>query len=297
MAKYAQVFSSIAAAVAALDSRMAEKSRYDKHGTESHSNQASAKWDGGTGYANALDLLAVGWPEGAKRLAAAVSVDATTAEQTEIAPAFIPDIAGAYGFAQAALNGDPECFYRYEAEPITKPVIRLAVSVGIRFSVDHSDMLKRAQGYLLLINSLEASGVRVELWLTNVNSEDGCSILNAIRIKEADQSVDLNRLAFLCGHGATHRRLVFGLIEKACIDKGGLFSTGCYGGSLASGELSQGRKIIAEYLGDDVHLLPCYGDAQDFRKSAKEMAKQCVRDMFDHGVINETDRAKLEKAI
>lgn len=288
---YNAVYTSITQAVGA----MADRSKLSGWRYASRDNRAYRDWDDNLGYDGAKAVLATGWAEGANKIRLLAESFATSeTDFTEYAPAFIPAESGAFGFAQAALAGDPECFYQYDVTPIDRPVIRLAASTGIMGTTGHGSVIKRAAGFLAVINMLERSGVRVELWAVAGNHDEDSNIcfFNAVRVKEADQSVDLNRLAFLFGHGAAHRRLMFSLIEKMAIEQFKGFSQD-YGASLRGDFMSHGRKAVKAQLGDDVHLLPCFATEKDLSGDTADFVQACVRDLAQHGIISQHDADTL----
>lgn len=293
------VYSSISAALAALDDHKTSCEKTgDSYGDNQSYNRRMSDFTAFTSYQDALNLLGNGWVEGATKIAAAAHIDGINAmSDTEYLPTFFPDVAGAYGFAAAALAGDPECFYRYDIQPQEKPVLRLAVNSGLRGDVDAGDVINRAAAYLYLINTIEQSGTRVELWLIAGNrsvdaptkNEPFEAVFNAVRVKESDQPTDLNRLAFLIGHAAMHRRLVFGLIEKAVIDwektKGISFTDG-YGIPLDIARHDLGCQLIKEYLGNDVYMLPAFSDNNALSNTpVVTLTLQCINALERDGII------------
>ena len=167
-------------------------------------------------YDDAIELLTHGWTEGRSELARSTEFAKALTHQGN-APAWQHAPAGAIPSVPAYCAGIAECMMTPagdEAERST-PIVTILVNIASAHTVKTSEMINRGAAIVALIDQIESSGQRVEL----IASEKiECKVNNAImdarvKVKEAHEHVDLDRVAMAVAHPSMLRRFMFRVTE------------------------------------------------------------------------------------
>lgn len=256
---------------------------------------AKQDWDLNLGASKSLDLLASGWQDGANKVLAA-SVPLTQGDDDGSQSVYL-DEEGYFLVPQLADSDDP-CFIAIDNAPRSVPVVRLYVGIVAAYDVSASDFVKRGAAYLTVINALESSGIRVELYAGSFSFVDGGqnTIHWTVKIKDAGEQVNLQALAYALAHPAFFRRLGFAIIEEAAdTDKQGNFC-GSYGRGPRSTDEQQ--ETLDKILDSDVIGLPSYYRASDFyAETVPSMACQCIDHLVSVGKLPEPHGEQLKDQI
>lgn len=198
----------------------------------SRTNGASSYWDLNCGFEGAIKLAREGWAEGAdvvKKLSSRLFDRVATMVDREY-PVY--DVEG-HGIDVARyLDGEPECWMRMETrvtEGSGRRIYRLVFNMTASAGVSAATMLAKGSAVVALSELLEFAGHGVEITCALINSGVTSQF---VRIKDADQPLDINRIAFAIAHPAMFRRLGFSLLEHldaATRQKLGITSYGGYG--------------------------------------------------------------------
>jgi hypothetical protein len=182
----------------------------------SDSNRSSADFTGTPSYTAALDLARYGWPEGRERMAGVLSATAPALSRqyrTRL------DVAGAYLVAALAAAGAPDCMVDRGEDFSPRPVVRLVVGVNFLSNVDKGRIINRGVAICRVIDALENSGTRVELiagWHATASGDAPIGhqrFVAAVTVKDAEQPLDIDRIAFAFAHPSMNRRIGFRLRE------------------------------------------------------------------------------------
>ncbi len=163
-------------------------------------------------YAEAINFARFGWKEGREELQTALK-EANQIERQEIDPATPLDLAGAFPNVPVYCAGDEFCMYSNEPEPI-RPVIRLAVTVKANAVTSARYYLNYGAALCSFIQQLELAGYRVELNLLMITQGGDSQMRALICVKEADQEIEIDRLAYALMNRSNQRRLWFAIIEQ-----------------------------------------------------------------------------------
>ncbi len=165
----------------------------------------------------ALNLAEFGWKEGLEQIEKAL--DEISAEPyQEPAPVF--DVQGEAFNLDAVLQGQPENMMFFMNQDSNKPrVISMAFNFSHGCSVPAEEIMKRGAAIASSVNDIESAGIRVELFAYKVTIKGrrnrGFFRTKAlIKIKDADQPLELERLCFAAAHPSMLRRLWFRLAEQ-----------------------------------------------------------------------------------
>jgi hypothetical protein len=140
------------------------------------------------------------------------------------------DYAGSFPVVPLFIAGDIECmmdkrsFYKEQL-----PIVRLAVSTITNFDVPAELITNWGAALLSWIDHLENGGIRVEIqwisysWPDSITREDddvgGPPVVLKFMLKDADQPVEIDRLAFWIMHPAAQRRMQSAVKEQLDIER------------------------------------------------------------------------------
>ena len=113
--------------------------------------------------------------------------------------------------------GEPECWtdvVQHEASGPSR-VLRLVVGGFVSCGIDAAVFTRRGAAILSLVELLERAGRRVEVTLTFALATYSSvpELEFRVRLKDAEQPIDVPRLAFAIANPATFRRLCFAAME------------------------------------------------------------------------------------
>lgn len=177
--------------------------------------KGTREFTGTSGIGEALTLARAGWPAGRAKMVQGVAAVAAAPSFSRAAARML-DVAGAYPIAALAAAGVPACMVTpVPVEESSRPIIRLGVSGSYSSFYTADEVMHFGAALLGLIDAIEAADMRVELNILfpSTSSRDMGTMSLGVRLKEAQDSLDLDRCAFFLAHPSTLRRLVFGVIE------------------------------------------------------------------------------------
>jgi hypothetical protein len=166
-------------------------------------------WDLGADYDKAVRLLHDGWEQGVKQISALAQPVPNAGRWIEK-----PDYAGERPDIGRYLAGDPRSMIRRGAARKPKPFMTIVVSIGANCNVEAKSMWNYGAALVALIDRLESKGVRVEvyaLWATTTRTARTCI---SVCLKQTQDVLDINTLAFALAHPAMLRRLMFAALER-----------------------------------------------------------------------------------
>jgi len=159
-----------------------------------------------------LHLAEFGWKEGLEQIEKAL--DEINAEPyLEPAPVF--DVTGEAFNLDAVLQGQPENMMFFMDQESNKPrVVSLAFNFSHGCSVGASEIMERGAAIASAVNDIESAGIRVELYAFKGTRKGKFRTTALIKLKDADQPLELERLCFAAAHPSMLRRLWFRLAEQ-----------------------------------------------------------------------------------
>ena len=172
-----------------------------------------SKWSGTNSFESAITLAKDGWPMGRAKMAQAVS-SAVSASYYNNTPAMHLDVAGAYPVAAIAAAGDAFCMV--SPAPVSdraRPIVRLLISSANSQAVRAERIFNYGAALLSIIDGLEQADYRVELALAYAGEKNSHKNFFEIVIKQAQEILDLDRMAFCLSNASMFRRIVFSLYE------------------------------------------------------------------------------------
>ncbi len=176
-------------------------------GKEGEKFSMTRSWD------DALKLAKQGW------VGIRPEVDALV-EQIDkvVAPALQPafqsyfDVSGGTVDIGRFLDGEPECMVETKLVTIAKPgrVIGILVNASFAGFTRAEDIRKRGVAIVALIDTLEKLQHSTEVWV-EVSIREGAT--TGVKVKGADETLDIDALMFAVAHPAMLRRMYFAYLE------------------------------------------------------------------------------------
>lgn len=163
----------------------------------------------------AISLARYGWENGRAHMNDAAR-NVTETMSTESSPLISLDVAGAYPVAALAAAGEPLNMVHLEpTENRIKHVFRLVVETIYPHHVEPRSVNNWGGAIVSWIDAVESRGHRVELLggYPSKGVRGGDKFFPTVTLKEANQPVEIDRLAFMLAHPANLRRLFFRLVE------------------------------------------------------------------------------------
>jgi hypothetical protein len=139
------------------------------------------------------------------------------------------DVEGITFDVARVLENEPESWMRFENTIIEgkgNRVIRILFNMSASGGVNTSVIAAKGAVVSALIELLEYSGVRCEVWAADYSVSGGYSIPLRILVKQADQNLDMGRIMYAIAHPSALRRLFFRFIETCPADMWSWFSVG-----------------------------------------------------------------------
>ena len=189
---------------------------YDRR--SSRETGASPSWDYMAGWDGALKLASAGWPDGLERLdQAQAEILAGGTLTTRHVVHY--DVAGDEVDVGRFVSGEPENMLTFDTVTVSGPgpVVSLVVNLTASAAISARAYFARGAAVMVLVDALENAGRRVELSVVASVGSHASAATDTIRvlIKQADQPLDRDRLAFVVCHPAFFRRLCFSAARNA----------------------------------------------------------------------------------
>lgn len=127
-----------------------------------------------------------------------------------------PAIVGHTPIVGAYLAGDPVCMLAKKNRQTRARVITIIYNSVVNYDTEANDMAKAGANLLAAINTIEANGVRVNLWAAEVAKCSGRrdeSIVTIVRIKTDCQPLNLAQIAYPIANPSFLRRHYFRITE------------------------------------------------------------------------------------
>ena len=125
------------------------------------------------------------------------------------------DVAGYQPIIPNAIMGLPNSMINSSLKPIKTKVIDVYYEITCSCGTKSDDLIKAGQKMLGVIIELEAQGYRFNLYCTQGYYDDGkgCDMV-CVKVKSANQMMDLKRMSFPIGHTAFFRGIGFDWYSK-----------------------------------------------------------------------------------
>jgi hypothetical protein len=171
-------------------------------------------------YEEAIELARTGWKEGADKVKTISDPIFLHVSSLVERHSITHDVEGIQVDIARYLDGEPECWIQWERQIVESPgtkIVRMIFNGSVSGGVSTETIERVGAAAVALVELLEYSGTRVEIFLENVFARyvgpEYPKVISQVKIKSADQPLDIPRLAFALGHPACLRRLGFAFVE------------------------------------------------------------------------------------
>lgn len=165
-------------------------------------------------YEEAEQLLKDGWNEGSKDITEKLKV-ITSQVVNEMVQKITYDVAGFQCSVPRYLQGIPTSMINKKLTPVKQKVITLNKDISYNSMTKTDDIIKSSVEILQVIKKIEAQGIRVNLNLIFGSTAGSTTEVVKIRLKSANERLNISKLAFPLVHPSMLRRLLLRYIEVA----------------------------------------------------------------------------------
>lgn len=172
------------------------------------STSNSGNWHGTKTFDEATELFKNGWTIGAEELTKKLKI-AETQKEVQTVYKSILSMCGYQAIVPLYLQGVPNNMVNKKMVPIKNKVITINKTLSVSASVSAETMKNESIKCFQIVKKIEASGIRVNL---NLMISTG-HVCVKIRLKSANEKLNISKLAFPLVHPSMFRRLYFRFIE------------------------------------------------------------------------------------
>lgn len=163
----------------------------------------------------AIDLLHDGWTDKAKELTKKLK-----AVERDIAPIMKQQrrisVAGYQPIVPLFLAGQPANMVGTRMQPVKQKVVTLVKSVSYSGNVEPEEWTEQGLKALVVVKKLESNGLRVNVDIVRGGYDPDTKsngIVCRVRVKNANERLNVSKLAFTMCHPSIQRRLMFRFTE------------------------------------------------------------------------------------
>lgn len=180
----------------------------------SSTGQVSDSWNGTETMEDAIELAKHGWTEVAKEMNERLKVSLKNQDAQAIVKN-IQDVAGYQVNVPLFMTGVPTNMIRQQRTMKKSRVINLVKPMGANAFVSHNEYMKSGIEAMTVVAGLERCGYSVNLYIMSNSARSGCdSISTLVKIKNANERLNVSKLAFYLASVAVHRRFNFTIYTK-----------------------------------------------------------------------------------
>lgn len=189
-------------------------------------------------FEDAVDKLLHGDEETAKTLTERAKVECKMENLTTRKTVY--DVQGFQASVPRYLQGIPTSMVNQKMVPAKQKVITITKNIGYTCSFSAEDIIKESINAMKLVKQIEARGMRCNLYVTSIAADSSVAIGYRVKVKNANEKLNISKLAFTMANPSMLRRIAFRYREVAPETTSG-FADG-YGHSLNPKELFQVAK-------------------------------------------------------
>lgn len=236
--------------------------------TKSNSSDRAEKqggtWFGTTCLTEALYLLKYGWDEKTKEMQEIL--DKPSISQQQFVKSFYNDVLGFQALVPNYLMGLPKSMVNSRMRPVKSKIIDLCATNNYSCKYSAKEIFENAIRQVLVVNSLESKGYRVNLSVANFSRSFNGEITNIIstRIKRSDERLNLSKLSFALIHPSMFRRIYFALFERLDVFASKYYTSDYgYGQAMRYEQIKENKEI--QQLMKGQCILPSFISKQDLK--------------------------------
>ena len=177
--------------------------------TSKQSETGSFSFTGTHNYNEAENLLLHGWVEESEKLNEMLKLKAL--KEKSVKNTY--DVAGFQCSVPRYLQGIPTNMINQKVVTKKQKVITITKNISYSAHVRKETIEEESIKVLQLVNSLESQGCRVILNVMIISKKENIIICNKVRIKNANERLNLSKVSFPMVHSSYLRRIMFRWIE------------------------------------------------------------------------------------
>lgn len=169
------------------------------------------RWSGVESYEDAMNLMRYGYQPTVEKMKDVLKISRQGSGKRI---AFVNNIVGANPIVPLAMMGVPNCMIDMQMKPIKCKVIDVYYDMTMSSGASSETIIENGQKLLGTILELERQGYRFNLYgVQTYTDSESCDVL-AVRVKSANQPIDLKRISFALTHTAFFRIVGFDWYSK-----------------------------------------------------------------------------------
>lgn len=190
------------------DTPINEVFRWEEHSSVS----GSYKFTKTNSFDEAVELFKNGWSDMATKLVQRLKVKENQMQQT-MKPKQTLSVCGYQAVVPLYLQGVPTNMINKKMVPAKQKVITINKSIDYNAGVSSDTIIEESIKAMQIVKKLEAQGLRCNLNIVLGTKESNKEIFIKVRIKSANEKLNISKLAFPLVHPSMLRRLFFRFIE------------------------------------------------------------------------------------
>ena len=182
--------------------------------TKLASVSGSEEFTGTDSYEQAVEMFKNGWQSKAEELTKKLKVIQNQVIDAQVQKVIF-DIVGFQASVPRYLQGIPTNMVNKKLVPIKQKIVTINKDISYNCGVTTEQIVEASIQTLQLVKRIEAQGIRVNLNLIWGVKASGSNEIVKIRLKSANERVNISKLAFPLVHPSMLRRLCFRYLEVA----------------------------------------------------------------------------------
>lgn len=216
-------------------------------------------------FSEAVELFKNGWSDMATKLVQKLKVIESKTEPTmKPKPKNVLGVAGYQAIVPLYLQGVPNNMVTKKMTPVKQKVITLNKSIDYNCGVSAEQIIEESIKAMQIVKKLEAQGYRCNLNIVFGTTAGSKQFVVKVRIKSANEKLNVSKLAFPLVHPSMLRRLFFRFIEVyPNVTKS--FVSG-YGSPATSNEMRnifKGEYLLPNFIKKDVNTIKTIDDLEN----------------------------------
>lgn len=168
-------------------------------------------WSGTSTFEEACNLFINGWDK--KTLELKQKLDFEEHKEPQMTYKNIQSVQGYHPIVPLYLMGVPNNMVTKKMVPLKKKVITIDKTIAYAYNVSANQIMEEAVKAVRIINRLERQNYRINLNLVCISERNGVGIGFKIKLKSANESLNISKLTFPLIHPSMLRRLFLRFVE------------------------------------------------------------------------------------
>ena len=174
----------------------------------------SEEFTGTHSYEQAVEMFKNGWQSKAEELTKKLKVIQNQVIDAQVQKVLF-DVVGFQASVPRYLQGIPTNMVNKKLVPIKQKIVTINKDISYNCGVTTEQIVEASIQTLQLVKKIEAQGIRVNLNLIWGVKASGSNEIVKVRLKSANERVNISKLAFPLVHPSMLRRLCFRYLEVA----------------------------------------------------------------------------------